>query len=277
MLHIFYQTNNYGGIKMERKLSWYEAISFRTSRRSYTGAPLDPNQLHAIQQTIATINKESGLNFQLLEDSSQFFSGFKRSYGMLKNVQSVIALVGNKKTIPNTHVQIGYYGEFLMLECVSHNLGTCWVGGTYDKKATESVLNLKEDEELFAVITVGEVANQKTLKEKLIAQLGKNKQSVDELLLEKEEPVPTWVLSGIDAARLAPSAVNGKPIGYSYVKETVKAFITKKNHAYEAVDLGISLAHFELGALNEGVSGEWVPETEADEKKAFIFKPNQEY
>ena len=258
---------------MEKKLAWHEAIENRTSRRTYSKEEIHPNQIKAIQQLISNINKESGLNFQLLEDSTQFFAGFKMSYGLLKNVKTTIALVGDKSKIANIKTQIGYYGEFLMLECVNLNLGTCWIGGTYDKEGTENALNLGPQEELFAVITVGLVSETKTLKEKMISQFGKNKQTFDELLTEREEPLPNWVRKGVEAARFAPSAVNGKPVAYTYLNKTVRAFTTKKNHNHEAIDLGISLAHFELGALSEGISGEWIPQaSNSEEKIDFIFK-----
>lgn len=257
---------------MEKKASWYEAITHRTSRRTYLKEPLEPIHVHAINQLITNINIESGLRFQILEDSSQFLKGFKKSYGMFKNVQTVIALVGDKERIPNMQMQIGYYGQFLMLECVSLNLGTCWIGGTFDKKATKAVLNMSEQEELYAIISVGKVPEEKTVKEKLISRLGKNKQTADALLLEKEEPIPSWVYTGIEAARLAPSAVNGKPVGYTYLDKTVKGFITKKNHNFELLDLGISLAHFELGALHVGVRGTWIPENNSKNNETFIFQ-----
>ena len=243
---------------MEKKLIWHDAIYTRTSRRTYTGEPLEPDHFNALNQSISNINEESGLNFKLLKDSRQFFTKYKTSYGMFKNVQTVIALVGDPQKVADLEVQVGYYGEFLMLECVSRNLGTCWIGGTYDKKALEADLNLDAGEKLVAVIIVGPVESSKSLTEKLVSRIGKNKQTFEQLLQEKTEPIPSWVQSGIEAARLAPSAVNGKPIAYTYLNEMLTARITKKKYGMESLDLGISLAHFELGALKEGVTGKWI-------------------
>lgn len=255
---------------MEKKLSWHEAIFSRTSRRTYTGEPLEASQVDVIQHLIADINKESNLHFQLIEDAERLFAGFKASYGMFSGVTTVIALVGNRK-LENVQSLIGYYGEFLVLESVKLNLGTCWIGGTYDKEATKNVLSLQDEEELFAIIGIGKVHNEKNFKEKLISKFGKNKQTFDELLQKKEETVPAWVRSGIEAARLAPSAVNKKPVRYSYLNQTLKAYTTKPN---KGIDLGISLAHFELGALKEGSRGEWIPQNplNSEEAASFIFR-----
>lgn len=260
---------------MDRKLTWYDAIKARTSRRDYTGVPLGADQAAAIRRLISDINAESGLRFNLLEDVNKFFAGFKASYGMLRNVTSAVALIGNKE-LPHVETLVGYYGEFLVLECVNLNLGTCWVGGTYDKEVLKKSLSLMDNEELFLVFTVGDVDVKKSLKEIAISSIGKTKQTFAELLREKEDPLPLWVSSGIEAARLAPSAMNKKPVGYSYVDQTLKAYITKPNHPYKDVDLGISLAHFELGALHEGVKGEWHPQdpTVLSKNIGFIFEPN---
>ncbi len=255
---------------MRKKLSWHEAIFFRTSRRTYTGEPLEAGQIDVIQHLIADINNESNLHFQFIENAESVFAGFTASYGLLRGVTSVIAIVGNSK-IANVQALLGYYGEFLILECVALNLGTCWLGGTYDKKEAKNVISLQPNEELFALISVGNVRNEKDLKEKLMSRFGKNKQTSDELLQEKEGTIPSWVNSGIEAARLAPSAMNKKPVRYSYLNQTLKAYIAKPN---KEIDLGISLAHFELGAFKTGVQGRWIPQNPllSEEVVAFVFQ-----
>lgn len=62
------------------------------------------------------------------------------------------------------------------------------------------------------------------------------------------------------AARLAPSSTNGKPIAYRFRTDRLTAFIVKKNHGAEEIDLGISMAHFDLGAMHDGKSGGWIKE-----------------
>ena len=252
---------------MERKLTWHEAIKKRTSRRAYTGQSLLQGDLDGLTSLVESINQESGLRLVFLDQSSELFSGFKTSYGMFSNVTSVLCIVGSK-SLKNLEVLAGYYGEFFLLECVSRNLGTCWIGGTYNKKSTEKVLGLSGDEELLIVISVGRVNDEKTFKEKMISSLGKNKQSFEELLQMSDGTTPDWVIAGIEAARLAPSAVNKKPNGYAWEGGVLQAFNTKPSHSYKKIDLGISLAHFELGALSAGQTGTW--EIQEDCKAVFI-------
>lgn len=239
------------------KNSWYRAIECRTSRRAYKYQRIEPDKTEQIISLTDTINQESGLNIQFVENGDLFLSGFKASYGLISGKPSMIALVGNKAD-PELKQKVGYYGEFLLLECVSLGLGTCWIGGSYNKKECLKHIQIREDDDLVCVIAVGNAAENKSLREVLISQIGKGKQSFDELLTEKDCTPPLWVKSGIESARIAPSSANGKPIGYRYVNDQLSVFIAKKNHDAEEIDLGISMAHFQLGAMSGLKDGSWV-------------------
>jgi len=244
--------------------NWHEAIQKRTSRRSYTGDPLTPSQLEKLRNLLSDINSSGFVNFRLIEDGSQFFNGLTKSYGMFKNVRTVIALVGDKNA-PQIKKNIGYFGEFLVLEAVHCGLGTCWIGGTYDRKSLASSLNLTSDEELFAVLAIGPVPEDKTLKEKLLSGVGKNKPTWEQLL-ESPCAVPDWVRQGLVSARLAPSGMNKKPSRYQFQDGTLRAYVINEKYGSELTDLGISLAHFELGAHQAGITGNWEPDGDG-----FVF------
>ena len=52
----------------------------------------------------------------------------------------------------NLEEKCGYYGQELILTAHSMGLGTCWIGGTYDR---ERCLHLiPEDEELVCIAAV---------------------------------------------------------------------------------------------------------------------------
>jgi len=241
------------------KDSWHNAIEQRTSRRTYQTQRIESQKTAQIKDLINKINGETGLHLQFFENGDHFLSGFKASYGLITGKPSLIAFVGETGD-PELKQKIGYYGEFLVLECVSQGLGTCWVAGTFDRKECMKSISMKDGEDLICVLAVGNVAQNKTVKELLVSKLNGGKQSFYELLKDKDGSLPSWVVSGIEAARLAPSAVNGKPIGYRYRDNKLTAYITKKNHEAEQIDLGISMAHFQLGAQHESKEGSWVKE-----------------
>lgn len=242
---------------MEINKSWIAAAEYRTSRRAYINEKIDSKDIDTLKALINEINKESGLNFQFIQDCSKLFQGFSASYGIIKGLNSCIALVSSTK-IEDYKIKTGYYGEMLVLEATDMKLGTCWIGGTYDKKQCENYVDINEEEELLCVIAVGKVLEDKTMREKLISQMGKGRKSFDEILLEKNvDKVPDWVNKGIEFVIKAPSAVNKQPVGYSFISNEIKAYTTSEKHGYQDIDLGISMLHFELGARSKNHEGKW--------------------
>lgn len=241
---------------MQLKKEWYDAIESRTSRRTYKNEALDHLEVNKITQLIHTLNEESGLHIQFIEEGYEVFDGFKASYGMIKDARSFIALVG-KVSQEDLKNRLGYYGEMIVLECTHLGLGTCWIGGTYDKEKCKKNIQLNADEELIGIIAVGYVSENKTFKEKVISRLAKNSKLFNQMLVTKDEQIPSWVTKGIEAALKAPSALNKRPVAYAFKENEIKVFTTKANQGYEQIDLGISMLHFELGAQSKGYQGTW--------------------
>ena len=115
-------------------MNYLEAIEVRSSRRAYTEQDIDKEAAEQLKKLLAEINRESGLNLQLYLSTAEGITGLKMSYGMFKNVRNFIALVGNRE-MPHLKEKIGYYGEKLLLHATTLNLGSCWVGGTFDRKS----------------------------------------------------------------------------------------------------------------------------------------------
>ena len=61
-------------------------------------------------------------------------------------------------------IQSGYFGESIVLQCVYHGLGTCWVTGTYNENKLYQMLDLPRDLRLYGVITIGNVKPGKSMK-----------------------------------------------------------------------------------------------------------------
>ena len=218
---------------------------------------MDGHKIEQIKALIEIFNEESGLRIQFTADGHRLLSGFRASYGMISGRPSMIALAGSPAD-PEFKQKVGYYGELLVLECVSLGLGTCWLGGTFDREECKKAIALDEADELACVIAAGLVPQKKTVRETVISQVGKSKPSFDELLAEKDSTPPLWVARGIEAARFAPSAANKKPTAYRFLQDKLFVYASKKNHDAEEIDLGISMAHFQLGAMQGLKEGAWV-------------------
>lgn len=210
-----------------------EAIKNRRSVRSYTDQNLEGQILSKLQEIIESTNRESGLNFQLILNEPKAFDTMIARYGNFSNVKNYIALIG--KNSPNLGEDCGYYGEKVVLEIQRMGLNTCWVGGTY-KKVPEA-FHLRPDEKQLLVIAVGfgVPGSEKPHKSKKFADV-----------VEGKDTKPVWFIQGIEAALLAPTAMNQQNFKFALEGDNVRAnagwgFYTK-------VDLGIVKYHFEIGS-----------------------------
>jgi len=222
-----------------------DAINVRTSRRIYLDKEVDIKKMIKLKQLINTFNSEANLTMSLIDDAREAFSGFKKSYGFFKGVRSVIALKGSAGDALLKE-KIGYYGEKLVIEAVKMNLGTCWVGGTFDSKST--IFDKKDDEILVCVITIGYCNNKKSLRENLIYKITHRRaRSIEEFYDSDIQSPPDWFINGIMAAEKAPSAKNLHPANFKYKDGKASAFVEKYEGLYP-VDLGIAKLHFSIGA-----------------------------
>ena len=222
---------------MDRK----EAIEKRFSCRTFDPAPMSRERIGEITARIDRINAASGLTLAFVEDGGAAFAGFRRSYGMFKNVRSLILMKGPSE-LPDLAEKLGYYGAELILELTALGLGTCWVGGTFDRGA----LSVPAGETLLLAVPVGE-PGEILFKDRLLLRRlhGKRKPAKERLTAAGD--VPAWLRRGMEAVVPAPSAVNSQKPHFTYADGVLTAAVPG-NHPLELVDLGIAKKHFELGA-----------------------------
>lgn len=214
-----------------------EAINMRHSVRSYKETPMETETIQTLQKEIDTCNKESGLHIQLVTNEEKAFSGMMAHYGKFSGVRNYIALIGKKS--PSLDEQIGYYGERIALFAQTLGLNTCWVAMTFSKGVTKKKCKLEKGEKIVCVLSLGYGETQGVAhKSKPIEQLCKT-----------ENPMPEWFHSGMEAALLAPTAMNQQKFLITQSANTVKAEST--GGFYSKVDLGIVKYHFEAGAGKE--------------------------
>lgn len=232
-----------------------QAIDVRRSRRAYSAEPILPQQAALLKSRIDEYNQKSGLSIRFLENGSFAFSGIRKSYGMFSGVRSLFIMKGPKSD-PNLKEKIGYFGQLLILEATVLGLGTCWVGGTFDR----SGIRKGPDEELVCVITVGQVPVSQTLKEKLIYKAIHRKTKSLEQLCQfpgmagkkdgdeaAEKKLPEWLKAGLKAVQKAPSTRNTQKVMFMEKDGLLQAYVPD-TYTFDRVDLGIAKLHFELAA-----------------------------
>lgn len=212
-----------------------EAIKARHSVRKYSDKPLEAPAAEALNAEIQKCNAESGLNIQLvLEEPKAFASGMWK-YGQFSGVRNYFVMAGPKGK--EAEEKIGYYGERLVLLAQTLGLSSCWVGLTYKK--IPGAFTLREGDTVHCVIALGYGITpgvQHPLK------------PVDNFY-ECEGTAPQWFLDGMQAALLAPTAINQQKFRFILHEGGIVEARTQFSMAgYTNIDLGIVKYHFETGA-----------------------------
>lgn len=210
-----------------------EVMKQRHSVRQYLNKPIEKEILSALREEINICNKESGLHIQLVTDEPKAFDSFMAHYGKFSGVTNYIALVGKKSN--DLDEKCGYFGERLVIKAQQSGLNTCWVAMTYSK--ISGAFKVDKDEKLTVVIAIGYGKNQG------VEHKSKPAEKVSNISANN---IPEWFKKGIDAALLAPTAMNQQKFYFNYVNDKVSA--KAKAGFYTKLDLGIVKYHFELGA-----------------------------
>ncbi|MCL2023177.1 MAG: nitroreductase [Oscillospiraceae bacterium] len=222
-----------------------EAINHRISRRKYLATPMSAEQLAKLSGLIEQYSEEENIRFELVSECESAFDGLSKSYGMFNGVNSCIALIKTGDD-PTAVERLGYYGELLVLHATAMNLGTCWVAGTFSKK--DLPLEITENEELMCLITIGNVPEKNSLKEKFFRGVTHRKSKTAQEMYTADKTPPAWFLAGMEAVVKAPSAVNKQPVMFSFKDGEVAAKVGDLSKTYSALDFGIAKLHFQFGA-----------------------------
>ena len=216
-----------------------EAIEVRHSVRAYKEQPLAEDVARLLEEEIAEVNQAGHLHVQLIQNEPKAFQGTLAKYGKFRNVTSYLVMAGKKAE--DLDERIGYYGEQLVLLAQTLGLNTCWVGLSYRKIPDTYVL--EEGEVIKAYIAIGYGETQ-----------GVNRKSKTvEQVSNTSDITPSWFKRGVEAALLAPTAVNQQKFSFEYLgmKDDRHQVRAKKGFSlvgYTQMDLGIAKYHFEIGA-----------------------------
>lgn len=217
-----------------------EAMNARHSVRQYMEKPLEAEVIEILKKEINDCNRESGLHIQLVVNEPKAFEGFMAHYGKFSGVTNYIALIGKKGS--HLEEKSGYYGERLVLLAQQLGLNTCWVAMTYSK--IKSAFVIDHGEKLCVVIALGYGKTQGTAH--------KSKQIND--VMKTEGDHPEWFQKGVEAALLAPTAMNQQK--FLFTRKDNQVSVKAGIGFYTKIDMGIVRYHFEIGAGKNNF--EWV-------------------
>ncbi|MDD6729050.1 MAG: nitroreductase family protein [Eubacteriales bacterium] len=227
---------------------YIKAIELRRSRRTYTAKGLDADTIEVVKNLIDVVNEKAGLNFQLIENGT-------RPFTIVTGKFSYIAVCG-----PDTEkarIQSGYWGEMIVLQCVYHGLGTCWITGSYDENKVYEDASIPKDQRLYGVIVIGRVKDKLSTKEKLIYNTThKQNKPYQKMFDVCDEKLPPYYEYAMKLVEKAPSATNRRPVHFKYENGVISASVDAP-YSDKSLDFGIAQLHFQLGAAAKGLKGQW--------------------
>ncbi|MDO5853452.1 MAG: nitroreductase family protein [Thermoplasmata archaeon] len=205
-----------------------ELMRRRHSVRQYADRPIEDSKRKELDTLATEINRREGMHIQIVYDEPECFSSRKASYGKFSGVRNYISVTGPKG--PELDGEAGYWGEELVLKAQELGLNTCWVAMNHGKSAAKVGKGEKE----AIVIALGYGENQG------VAHRSRSVSDVSNYA----DGMPQWFLDGVEAALLAPTAINQQKFRFTYNGDgtvTAKAGLG----FYAGIDLGIARCRFE--------------------------------
>lgn len=221
-----------------RFVNLLEAMHRRHAVRAYTDEPIDAHVCGDLRALITTLNKEGDVRMRLATDEPDAFGNALLHYGVFKNVRNYVA-IGTDET-GGWEERCGYYGAHVLLRATQLDLDTCWVGLSFSKHKAQQHAKLDEDSKVRFAIALGHgVTHGRPSRSKTYGQVAS---------VEGGIPVPTWFERGVEAALLAPSALNQQRFTFRLEADGRSVAADPGIGPYTKTDLGIAKYFFEIGA-----------------------------
>lgn len=264
---------------MVTKFSVEEAVIKRSSVRNYQEVKVEKDVLDDIKAVITSLSNPFGrkVNFHFLEIQGENNKQRLGTYGVIKGAKQYIGTTIELE--PMALEAVGYELEVLMLYLAHRDIGTCWLGGTFDRQAFAEAMDIGENKIFPAITPYGYAASNKHLKEIAMRKMIKADQRVqwDEIFFKdsfenplKKEDAGSLAFP-LEMVRLGPSASNKQPWrivlvdnSYHFYQHKEPKYSDRFPYDIQKIDMGIAAAHFDLAAKECGYNGKF--DTESDPK-----------
>jgi nitroreductase len=259
------------------KKSVTEVIRTRSSWRSYDGKPLDEQTKGDLTDFLSY--RDDGpfgvpMSVHLVEmsESASWRTRAFGTYGFISGARQFLA--GAVEKADKDLETYGYVFEKAILFATDLGLGTCWLGGTYNRSSFARKVDLRDNETLPAVSPVGYKKAKRGITDALVHRFAgsANRKPWKDIFFHNDLDTPiNEAIAGqysvpLEMVRLAPSAVNGQP--WRIVKAegvAVFHFLLQRRKRYDMlptmdlqrIDMGIAMSHFELAAQEMNLKGKW--------------------
>ena len=223
-----------------------ETIRERHSVREYDGKPLARVEFDALGAVVEECARESGLDIQLVGDNPEVFNVIAR-FGLIRGCRAHVAFVVDDAKAGDVAADeaIGYWGQKIVLAAQDMGLNTCWCALCSRKKAHAVVAPGKK---VRLVIAVGHGKTQ---------GFSRKTKSVEALSSVECAKAPAWFAAAMEAAQLAPTAMNNQNFKITLLSDGKTVRIDAPQSGLNVIDEGIVRCNFEIAANEAGADWRW--------------------
>jgi len=282
-------------------LRWRQAIDRRKSVRRFEGVSLDHDTVAALEKACESCTHLPGGRARVvpvngLGAAQRIFHWLPWGIATLIHHASLVFVILSSGS-PHDPEDAGFCGEQVVLEACSRNVGTCWVSGTFNRKAALSLAGPEPGERMICVIAAGPA-------HPAAASRHKHKKDFTQICNMPPDELPVWIRDAVGCVRVAPSGTNLQPWWFE-VRDGAAAgtggdaaagtadspapvprvvlwphrpgpvalhsgFLLSKVGP-RRIDRGIAMLHFAVGAAAWGVAGHWSLQERVDRGAAARF------
>jgi len=257
-------------------------VKRRFSCRSYLKQSLEISEIESINSLLSEIHSgplESAVRLKFIGASPGNHEELKGlgTYGAIRNPAGFLAGVVDSST--NNLEDYGFVLEKVILHLTDMGLGTCWIGGLFTRSSFAKALGMSDVEIIPAVVSIGKFVDTEHAKKSLIRRLaGSTKRKpFQEIFFSSSFKEPMSADNAgrfaplLEMVRWAPSASNKQPWRIVKIDDHWHFFLSRtkgyssglaarlvKMADIQRLDIGIAMCHWELGANEMGLQGNWV-------------------
>lgn len=285
-------------------MNMLKVIEKRKSIRDYKDKTLDAKDVSRIEElmrTLPAVVKDQSIEVVMLEngkDTYEKLNGIAGYNGIMITAPHYLVILGYEGY--DNDLLAGYVGEWMMLNLIRDDVGSCWVDVNSNGAEVKERLALKSEKTVLALVAVGygdddirissviDYGPDKTASP--ITKLGypnvnleykedniSSRKSIEEIVYLKKwgNTIDADELKrrGIDEVlyymRLAPSWGNRQPWKFILDGERIILVIEKAdkvNVHEEYIEAGIAMIYFEVAMHGQGLPGKWTIKCEECEK-----------
>ncbi len=281
---------------MEFSKSIIDLIKKRTSWRTYSLELLSEETRLELKQILKLTDTKSPIDsgkkncrFELITIPEVEPDKRKQlgTYGMISGAQEFIVGLSQKSEFYKTN--FGYFFETIILKATDLELGTCWLGGTFNRSNFSQLAECQDEEVVPAITPIG-YPKKRRAKEKIIRRMvgAKNRKAGEKLFFQNDFDTPLSFKdigdysTLLEMVRLAPSAGNRQPWRilkedesetYHFYVKYPEGKLASNYRAFVKIDIGIAICHFDLTAKELSLSGNWI----FDDPRVLISKEDLKY